>query len=145
MFSKNNLIHLHQINNEICILTLLYSDYLDETHYLNLINSLFNNFYQKKVLLLPFSINVISKITIFYNIYENLNFDKLNKLLDNYELLFNSSVSYLSFNNKISKSLKPTSLPSNFNSLGNKNLEILNSYLKESNYKIFNLKENGVI
>lgn len=145
MFSKNNLIHLHQINNEICILTLLYSDYLDETHYLNLINSLFHNFYQKKVLLLPFSINVISKITIFYNIYENLNFDKLNNLLDNFELLFNSSVSYLSFNNKIGKNLKPTSLPSDFDNLGNKNLEILNSYLKESNYKIFNLKENGVI
>jgi hypothetical protein len=145
MFSDSNLIHIHKINNEISILTLVYIDYLDETQYLKIIINLFNNYYNKKILLLPFSINIISKIIIFYNIYQKFNFNKLNILLKESELLSKSTVSYISFNNKNADNLKPIVLPREFDNLVNKNIEIFNSYLKESEYKIFNLKDNGII
>lgn len=145
MNDDKNLIHLHQLEDNICLCTLVYQDYLDESYYLKIIVSLYNYYFERKVILLPFSINFDLKIVIFYNIYNKFSFKKLDKILDRLNNYKNKPISYISFNSKISRSLKPTKLPKSFDKLGNRNIEILDSYLKELKYKIFNLKDNGII
>lgn len=145
MRTNNQLIHIHKVLPNVNICTIVYNDYLDESHFLKLIESLFHFYYKKSEILLPFSINNHSKVVIFYNIYKKFNFKKLDYILEIIKDLKFISISYICFESKINSSLKPTQLPSDFDNLGNININILNSYLKESSYKIFNLEENGII
>lgn len=145
MKTNNQLIHIHKVLPNVNICTIVYHDYLDETHYLKLIETLFHSYYNKSEILLPFSINNHSNVVIFYNIYKKFNFKKLDYILEIIKDLKFINISYICFESKINSSLKPTQLPSYFDTLGNLNIKILNSYLKESSYKIFNLEENGII
>jgi hypothetical protein len=145
MKTNNQLIHIHKVLPNVNICTIVYHDYLDETHYLKLIETLFHSYYNKSEILLPFSINNHSNVVIFYNIYKKFNFKKIDYILEIIKDLKFINISYICFESKINSSLKPTQLPSYFDTLGNLNIKILNSYLKESSYKIFNLEENGII
>ena len=57
MKTNNQLIHIHKVLPNVNICTIVYHDYLDETHYLKLIETLFHSYYNKSEILLPFSIN----------------------------------------------------------------------------------------
>lgn len=141
----SELIHIHKLDSLINLCSIVYRDYLDENQYLRIIECLFHYYYNKKEILLPFSINSESKVILFYNIYKKFNFKKLDTILKTLNNLKYINISYVSFNSKINPNLKPTILPSNFDTFGNINLNMLNSYLKESSYKVFNLEDNGIV
>jgi len=139
------LIHMHKINSNTYLCTIVYNDYLDEIHYIKIMECLFNYNFNKNIILLPFSINLDSNVVIFYNIYKIFNFKKLNKILSTLKTLEFKNISYLYLNSKTSSKLTPSILPSYFNKYGNNNIDILNSYLEVSNYKICNLNKDGII
>ena len=77
----SELIHIHKLDSLINLCSIVYRDYLDENQYLRIIECLFHYYYNKKEILLPFSINSESKVILFYNIYKKFNFKKLDTIL----------------------------------------------------------------
>ena len=74
-----------------------------------------------------------------------MNFKKLNNMLKNFENINFYNASYICIEYKINYNLKPVSLPNTFNNLGQTNIKLLSTYLKETEYKIYNLNDHGII
>jgi hypothetical protein len=146
MKNFNELIHIYKIKPGLSLINIFYQDFLNEFLYIKIIISLYNNFYQKKEILLPFSINFDSGCVIFYNIYKKFNYDSLNTILRELKGKNINDVKFVYFHEKFNPISTPVELPLDFIKVNDYNINFIYTYLESTNYKVYNIiEEHGII